>query len=343
MNYVKSSDTRRQPSSGIRVGLVTGALLLTILTLACIHVSIGARAVSPLTLFQAVFHFDPANFDHQLLVKLRFARLAGALLVGAALGVSGLLLQGLLHNPLGEPHILGLNAGAALAVTATSSVPFLSGGLSRPLVASAGAATLFILVLAVSSAGRSGPKMLKVTFCGIALSSLASSITSAILLFDEETLQSLRFWLAGDLAGVSYTAIAAALGPIAVGLLLAFFIGPRLNALALGDTVATALGVPIWTTRFVGLCATAILAGTAVSIAGPIGFVGLIVPAIARWSAGGDARIALPLAALLGAALLVAADIGARTLFTPYELATGIMTAMLGAPIFVAIASRALK
>ncbi|QXZ81862.1 iron ABC transporter permease [Rhizobium sp. L51/94] len=330
-----SSDTRRQPSSGIRVGLVTGALLLAILTLACIHISIGARAVSPLTLFQAVFHFDPANFDHQLLVKLRFARLAAALLVGAALGVSGLLLQGLLHNPLGEPHILGLNAGAALAVTATSSVPFLSGGLSRPLIASVGAATLFILVLAVSSAGRSGPTMLKVTFCGIALSSLASSITSAILLFDEETLQSLRFWLAGDLAGVSYGTIAAALGPIAVGLLLAFFIGPRLNALA--------LGVPIWTTRFVGLCATAILAGTAVSIAGPIGFVGLIVPAIARWSAGGDARIALPLAALLGAALLVAADIGARTLFTPYELATGIMTAMLGAPLFVAIASRALK
>lgn len=316
------------------------ALAAIIVVLASIHAGIGARPVAPATLLKAVFAFDSHNFEHQILVKLRLARLAAALLVGAALGVAGLLLQSLLRNPLGEPHILGLNAGASLAVVLTSSLPFLAGGLARPLVAALGAGLLFAAVIALSSAGRAGITMLKVTFCGIALSALASSLTSAILILDEETLQEMRLWLAGDLAGIGYDLIGAALAPILIGMLLSFIIAPRLNALALGDAAATGLGVPVKSTRLIGLAATVLLCGASVSVAGPIGFIGLMVPNAARQLSGGDLRFALPLSALGGAALLLAADIAARMLMSPHELATGIMTAIIGAPVFIFVASR---
>ena len=316
------------------------ALIVVIVVLASIHAGIGARPVRPATLLQAIFAYDASNFEHQILWKLRLARLAAALLVGAALGVAGLLLQSLLRNPLGEPHILGLNAGASLAAVTTSSLPFLAGGLARPLVAALGAGLLFALVLALASAGRSGMTMLKVTFCGIALSALASSLTSALLILDEETLQEMRLWLAGDLAGIGYDMIGAASAPIVAGMLLAFLIAPRLNALALGDAAATGLGVSVGSTRFIGLAATALLCGASVSVAGPIGFIGLIVPHAARWLSGGDLRVALPLSALTGSALLLSADIAARMLSSPHELATGIMTALIGAPIFIIAASR---
>ncbi|OCJ01835.1 heme ABC transporter [Agrobacterium sp. 13-626] len=336
---VSASSTPRR-ARPMRSLLALMALAAIILVLASIHAGIGARPVAPATLLNAVFAFDSHNFEHQILVKLRLARLAAALLVGAALGIAGLLLQSLLRNPLGEPHVLGLNAGASLAVVLTSSLPFLAGGLARPLVAALGAGLLFAAVLALSSAGRAGMTMLKVTFCGIALSALASSLTSAILILDEETLQEMRLWLAGDLAGIGYELIGAALAPILMGMLLAFLIAPRLNALALGDAAAAGLGVPVKSTRLIGLAATALLCGASVSVAGPIGFIGLMVPNAARQLSGGDLRFALPLAALSGAALLLAAAIAARMLMSPHELATGIMTAIIGAPVFIFAASR---
>ncbi|NTG50983.1 iron ABC transporter permease [Agrobacterium rhizogenes] len=339
---VSASSTPRR-ARAMRSLLALMALAAIILVLASIHAGIGARPVAPATLLNAVFAFDSHNFEHQILVKLRLARLAAALLVGAALGIAGLLLQSLLRNPLGEPHILGLNAGASLAVVLTSSLPFLAGGLARPLVAALGACLLFAAVLALSSAGRAGMTMLKVTFCGIALSALASSLTSAILILDEETLQEMRLWLAGDLAGIGYDLIGVALAPILMGMLLAFLIAPRLNALALGDAAATGLGVPVKSTRLIGLAATALLCGASVSVAGPIGFIGLMVPNAARQLSGGDLRFALPLAALSGAALLLAADIAARMLMSPHELATGIMTAIIGAPVFIIAASRCFR
>lgn len=167
---------------------------------------IGARFIAPQTVLQAFFHFEPQNFDHNVIIRLRLPRLAAALLTGASLGVAGALLQAVIRNPLGEPHILGLNAGAATAVVAASALG-LAFPVGRPLLASAGGAVLFLLILLLSSAGRSGLTPMKVTLCGVALSAFVSSITAAILILDEQTLLAMRTWLAGDLAGLDWATL----------------------------------------------------------------------------------------------------------------------------------------
>ncbi|MBE3469705.1 iron ABC transporter permease [Enterobacter cloacae complex sp. P15RS] len=306
------------------------------------HLGIGARVIAPRTVVEAFFHFDPRNFDHNVIVRLRLIRLCAAMVTGAALGVAGVLLQSAIRNPLGEPHILGLNAGAALAVVLTSALG-LSLPFGRPLIACAGAAVLFLLVLMFSSSGRTGLTPMKVTLCGVAMSAFASSITATVLILDEQTLLAMRTWLAGDLAGLNADAIRSAAGVAAVGFVLALWLSPAMNMLALGDSMAQGLGVSLLKTRLFALLAIALLCGAAVSIAGPIGFIGLVVPQLVRRLVSVDLRVMVPLSALCGALVLLLADIAARTLFTPYELATGVMTAMVGAPIFIFMASRMFK
>ena len=332
---------RRQ--SRPRLALVLLSLLL--LGGSLVHLGLGARWIAPQTVLQALLHYDPRNFDHRIIVDLRLVRLAAALLTGAALGVAGLLLQTVIRNPLGEPHILGLNAGASLAVVATSALGISLGGvaLARPLTAACGAALLFGGVMLLSSSGRGGVTPLRITLCGVALSAFASAVTAAILILDEQTLQAMRTWLAGDLAGVSLSTLQIASIPALAGVLLAALISPRLNILALGDRVASGLGVAVTRTRVLGVIAIALLCGAAVSVAGPVGFIGLVVPHATRRWAGQDIRSGLLLALPSGALLLLLADILARWLLAPQELATGVMTALVGAPIFIAIAVRFFK
>lgn len=306
------------------------------------HLGIGARFIAPQTVVQAFLHFDPRNFDHNVIVKLRLLRLFAALTTGAALGVAGVLLQSVIRNPLGEPHILGLNAGAALAVVLTSALG-LSLPFGRPLIAAAGAGALFLLVLMFSSAGRTGLTPMKVTLCGVALSAFASSITAAVLILDEQTLLAMRTWLAGDLAGLNGEIVRTASWVAGAGFALALWLSPSLNMLALGDRMAQGLGVSLLKTRLFALLAIALLCGAAVSIAGPIGFIGLVVPQLIRRLVSVDIRVMVPLSALCGALVLLIADLAARTLFTPYELATGVMTALVGAPVFIVMASRMFK
>jgi iron complex transport system permease protein len=280
-----------------------------------------------------------------VIVSLRLLRLVAALFTGGALGVAGALLQSVIRNPLGEPHILGVNAGAALAVVATTALGITVGdvAISRPLIAATGAAILFSLVMLLCSAGRAGFTPMKVTLCGVALSAFASSITAAILILDEQTLLSMRTWLAGDLAGLSWAQITPAAMAATAGFALAIGLAPALNMLALGDTLARGLGVSLTRIRLLSLFAIALLCGAAVAIAGPVGFVGLVVPHMVRRLAGSDLRVVIPLSALGGAALLLLADIAARTLLSPQELATGVMTALVGAPLFMLLAARFFK
>ncbi|EMP9724639.1 heme ABC transporter [Enterobacter cloacae] len=316
------------------------ALLLVMGAIA--HLGIGARVIAPQTVVQALLHFDPRNFDHNVIVRLRLIRLAAAMVTGAALGVAGVLLQSVIRNPLGEPHILGLNAGAALAVVLTSALGFILP-FGRPLIAAVGAAALFMLVLTFSSSGRTGLTPMKITLCGVAMSAFASSITATVLILDEQTLLAMRTWLAGDLAGLKAEIVRSASWVAAVGFALALWLSPSLNMLALGDRMAQGLGVSLLKTRLLALLAIALLCGAAVSIAGPIGFIGLVVPQLIRRLVSVDLRVMVPLSALCGALVLLLADIAARTLFTPYELATGIMTALVGAPLFILMASRMFK
>ena len=316
-------------------------LLLTLLLIAAslVHLGLGARWIAPQTVLQALLEYNPRNFDQRIIVDLRLVRLAAALLTGAALGVAGLLLQTVIRNPLGEPHILGLNAGASLAVVATSALGLSLGAFpaGRPLTAACGAALLFGGVMALASTGRGGATPLRITLCGVALSAFASAVTAAILILDEQTLLAMRTWLAGDLAGLNWSTLQTALVPALIGLGVALLIAPRLNVLALGD------GVNLVQTRLLGLLAIALLCGAAVAVAGPIGFVGLVVPHVVRRLVTEDIRLALPLAAPVGALVLVLADIAARTLVAPQELATGAMTALVGAPLFIFIAARFFK
>ncbi|MDH6631240.1 UNVERIFIED_ORG: iron complex transport system permease protein [Lelliottia amnigena] len=323
----------------MRTGLASALFLALLLMGAIVHLGLGARFIAPQTVVQAFLAFDPRNFDHNVIINLRLLRLAAALTTGAALGVAGVLLQAVIRNPLGEPHILGLNAGAALAVVLTSALG-LALPFGRPLIAAAGAALLFLLVLALSSAGRTGLTPMKVTLCGVALSAFASSITAAVLILDEQTLLAMRTWLAGDLAGLSWATTQNAAWVAAGGLALSIAISPSLNMLALGDRMAQGLGVSLIRTRILALIAIALLCGAAVSIAGPIGFIGLVVPQLIRRLVSVDLRVMVPLSACCGALVLLLADIAARTLFMPHELATGVMTALVGAPVFILIAAR---
>ncbi|WP_213706712.1 FecCD family ABC transporter permease [Klebsiella aerogenes] len=322
-------------------------LLLTLMLIAgsLIHLGLGARWIAPQTVLQALIEYDPRNFDHRIIVDLRLVRLAAALLTGAALGVAGVLLQTVIRNPLGEPHILGLNAGASLAVVATSALGLSVGDFpaARPLTAACGAALLFGGIMALASAGRGGATPLRITLCGVAISAFASAVTAAILILDEQTLLAMRTWLAGDLAGLNWATLQAALVPALSGMGLALLLAPRLNVLALGDKVALGLGVNLVQTRLLGLAAIALLCGAAVAVAGPIGFVGLVVPHVVRRLITQDIRLALPLAAPVGALVLVLADIAARTIVAPQELASGAMTALVGAPLFIFIAARFFK
>ena len=333
----------RQHAGRIGYAMVLLCLLLTGVSL--IHLGLGARWIAPQTVWQALFHYDPRNFDHRIIFELRLMRLLAALLTGAALGMAGMLLQTVIRNPLGEPHILGLNAGASLAVVATSALGIGAGGmaLERPLIAATGAGLLFGGVMLLASAGRGGATPLRITLCGVALSAFASAVTAAILILDEQTLMSIRTWLAGDLAGLNGAILRAAAVPVILGSAMALLIAPRLNVMALGDNVALGLGVNILRTRLLGLLSIALLCGASVAVAGPVGFVGLVVPHLVRHLITIDLRLALPLAAPVGALILVLADIAARLLVTPQELATGAMTALVGAPIFILIAARCFK
>jgi len=342
MSYSKPAMQEMAYGRALAAALI---MLLAMLLLILAHIGSGPRAIAPHVLNDLIFSYDARNFDQQVLLRLRLPRLLAALQAGACLGVAGLLLQTLLRNPLGEPHILGLNAGASLAVVAATVTPLglIATPALRPVLAATGAGISFSLVLLLASAGRQGLTPAKLVFCGIALSTLAGTLTSAILILNEETLQQMRFWLVGDTAGISMAAVAAALPAAIIALLLAFAVAPRLDLLALGDTTATTLGVPVRSTRLLALAAISLFCGAAIAVTGPIGFVGLVVPPLVSRLRTGRLLLAIPIAALGGAVLLIAADLAARLILAPKELPTGAMTGLVGAPVFLWLVRRVLK
>ena len=279
------------------------------------------------------------SVDAAAVVK-RIPRTLLALCVGAALGIAGTVMQGVTRNPLAEPTLLGITPGASLAVVA--GMAFL--GLSDPVVvvwvAIAGAAVVALFVYAVGSMGRGGPTALKLALAGAATSAACTSLVSAILLPRIDVMDSFRFWQIGGVGGASYDRIGLVAPFLVVGAAVCLCSARGLNSLALGDDVAAGLGQRVAATRLVAAAGSVVLAGAATAVAGPIGFVGLVVPHLCRLVIGLDHRWLLPAAAVTGAALLTFADVVGRLVARPSELDVGIVTALIGAPFFIWIVRR---
>jgi iron complex transport system permease protein len=290
--------------------------------------------------WDAIWHYDPSLNDHLIVRSLRVPRTVLGLAVGAALGLAGAVMQGVTRNPLADPGILGIEAGASLAVV-IGIYAFGIGSLAGYVwFAFAGAAAASVVVYTLGSMGRGGATPVKLALAGAALASLLGSFTSAILLTDLATLDQFRFWVVGSLAGRGGDIAVQVLPFLAVGTILALGSARSLNALALGDDVARSLGQRVHAARAVAALAVVILCGAAVAAAGPIAFVGLTIPHVARALCGPDYRWVLPWSMVLAPVLLLGADIIGRLVARPGELQVGIVTALVGAPFFIALVRR---
>jgi iron complex transport system permease protein len=320
------------------IGLVVGGALLGVVLLASL--AVGARPMAWSTAVEAVTSFDPADDDHLVVRELRMPRTVIGLLAGVALGLAGALMQGVTRNPLADPGLLGVNAGAALAVVIAINVFGVATLAGYVWFAFGGAGAAAVTVYLLGATGRDGATPVKLALAGAALTALLGSVTTAILLLDATTLDQFRFWAVGSLDGRGADIATQAAPFVVVGVLMAFVCGRMLNALALGDDVARSLGQRVGIARAVTAAAVVVLAGTATAAAGPIVFVGLTVPHVARALTGPDNRWVLAYAAVLAPILLVGADVIGRVVARPSEVQVGIVTALLGAPVFIALVRR---
>lgn len=332
----------RAPRVNLRA-TATGLGLLAALVVALFaSVLIGARPISVHTVLQALVDFDAGNGDHAV-VAARIPRTVAGLLIGASLGLAGAGMQGITRNPLADPGILGVNAGAALAVV--MGIHFFAVGTLQGyiLFAFLGAAGASVLVYAIASLGRDGATPLKLALAGAAMAAGLGSLTSAVLMIGQEALDRFRFWQVGTLGARDVPEMLGVL-PFLLAGGVAVLLGARLfNALALGEDSARGLGFRVGSGRALSAVGVVLLCGAATALAGPIGFVGLIVPHGIRALAGADYRWLLPLSMLAGPVLLLCADVVGRFIAPPAEIQVGVMTALLGAPLFLWLLRRGRK
>ncbi|MGJ7441812.1 FecCD family ABC transporter permease [Aquipuribacter sp. MA13-6] len=349
MDTTTTVTTRAAAPSRRRGGLLSSAparlvgLLVALVVLASLAVAslaVGAKPIPAADVVEAFRAFDGTVEDHLIVTSLRLPRTLVAIMVGTGLGLAGALMQGLTRNPLADPGILGVNAGAALAVVVGIFV-FGVGSLSGYVwFALAGAAVTSVAVYALGALGRDGATPIKLALAGAAVTAFLYSITSSILLLDVATLDEYRFWAVGSVAGRDMTVVAQVAPFLLVGTAMALCAGRSLNALALGDDVARSLGAGVGASRLFSALAVVLLVGGATAAAGPIGFVGLTVPHVARAIVGPDYRWVLAWSAVLAPSLLLAADVLGRVVARPGEVQVGILTALIGAPVFIALVRR---
>ncbi|SJN12477.1 ABC-type Fe3+-siderophore transport system, permease component [Leucobacter sp. 7(1)] len=331
-----------------RPGLVRGAgprigwlLLATVglLGVTVLSVIVGARDLPLATVWEAVISRQAIE-THYVVWDLRIPRTLVAIVVGASLGVAGALVQALTRNPLADPGILGVNSGAAFAVTVGVGVFGLSSVVSTIWFAFGGALIVTVAVYAIGAAGRGGADPMRLVLAGVALGAALSGATSALTLLDPSAFDKLRNWGAGSVVGRELTQVWPVLPFLAVGIVLALCMAQTLNAIALGEDLASALGANVLRTRIIVIIAVTLLAGGATAIAGPIGFIGLMVPHVARWITGPDQRWILAFTLVLAPILLLLADIAGRILMRPAEIPVGIVTAFIGAPVLIFLIRR---
>ena len=324
---------------GSRALLLPGLLLCTGLLLLCLmwSITLGAADISPDTVFAALFNSD-GSFNHMLIQTVRLPRVLAGALVGAGLAVAGAVMQGLTRNPLADSGILGINAGAAFAVVVAVNLigdPPLS---VYALFGFIGAGAAAAIVYTLGSMGRGGATPLRLTLAGVILTSFVTSLTTAILITDQETLDKIRFWTAGSLAGRDMALLSQTAPYILIGIAGAVLISRQITTLSLGEDVAIGLGQNTFRVKAAAAVIVVLLAGGSVALAGPIGFVGLVVPHVVRFIVGVDYRWVIPYSALVGGMLVTIADVAARIVIRPQELPVGVMMAIFGAPFFIGLA-----
>ena len=314
----------------------------TVLAVAVLGVAIaaslffGSNNISPGQVWASLSNNGDTATD-TLVLQQRLPRTIVVVLVGAALGVAGALMQALTRNPLADPGILGINAGASIAVVAGVAFVGVQGINNYIFLAIAGALLASIMVYLLGGAGSSVPSPARLTLAGVAISMAISSLVQAIILSNANAFNEFRYWAAGSVEGRGWPVLEHIWVFIVLGLVFAFASAPSLNALSLGEEMGTALGVKVWRTRVLTFSAITILAGTATAAVGPLMFVGLAVPYAARGLFGHDNRAILAGSVVIGPVFLLAADVLARLVIMPQEVQTGLLSAVLGGPIFIAV------
>jgi iron complex transport system permease protein len=313
-------------------GLLLGILILCLSLIASI--TWGAANIAFGEIYQSFIAYDGST-NHLIIRTIRLPRSLIAILVGASLAVAGAIMQGLTRNPLASPGILGVNAGAAFAVVVGT---FFLGSVPLNVYtwfAFAGAAITAVTVYFLGLLGRGGITPFNLTIAGAALTAFISSITSGILIISQRTLEEIRFWLAGSVAGRDINLVVQVLPYICIGLILGLALSKQITILSLGEDTARSLGQSTAVIKILAAISIILLAGSSVAIAGPIGFVGLIVPHLVRFLVGIDYRWIMPYSAILGAIVVLIADTCGRLIIQPSELPVGLMMPIIGAPFFI--------
>lgn len=328
------------PSFSKRYFLLPG-LLVGVGILVCAFfwsITQGAAEIDRQVVYDAIVHYDDTNFSHLIIHIVRLPRVLSGIIVGASLAVAGALMQGLTRNPLADPGLLGISSGATFAVVMGVYLLDEMSLSNYALFAFFGSATAGAIVYGLASVGRSGATPLKLTLAGVILSTFISSFTAAILVTDQQTLDQIRFWMAGSLAGREMPLLEQTAPYMLAGLGMALLLARQITTISLGEDVAQGLGQnTVWVKILTAIIVT-LLAGGAVALAGPVGFVGLMVPHIARMIVGSDYRWIIPYSALMGACLVIVADGYARIVIRPQEIPVGVMLALMGTPFFIYLA-----
>ncbi|MFK4393147.1 iron ABC transporter [Bacillus sp. AFS026049] len=313
--------------------------ILLLLFLLCSSIVYGYTDTTWKMAIDAFTDFNGTN-EHIVIQSVRLPRALIASAIGASLAISGVLMQTLTKNPLASPDIFGVNAGAGLAVVTGVTVFGISNLQVFTWLSFLGAAIAAISIFMIGSMGRGGLTPMKLTLAGAAMTAMVASLTQGLLVSNEALLEQVLFWLAGSVSGRSLDNLVAVLPYLAAGWVLALITSGKMNVLSMGEDVAKGLGLNIAFLKLVLGLAIILLSGGSVAVAGPIGFIGIVVPHLTRSIVGIDHRWLIPFSGLFGAVLLIAADVISRYILMPREVPVGVMTAIIGTPFFIYIARK---
>jgi len=320
-------------------GVLTGLLLLIFLSY--FSLIYGVVDTSWQTALDAYTHFNGSN-EHIVIKEVRVPRVLNALAVGASLGLAGSLLQALTRNPIADTELFGLNAGAAFFVVCAVTFFSIHSLTQFTWIAFLGATVSGLVVYLLGSFGRDGLTPVKLTLAGAAITAMSASARHGMMILNEKALDEVLFWLAGSVGGRKIEYLAAVFPYMITAWIGAFLLARPIHTLMMGEDVAKGLGQRTLLVKLATGAVIVLLTGSAVAVAGPIGFVGLITPHLARYFVGFDTRWSLLYSAMLGSMILLLADIGARFIAMPAELPIGVMTAIVGVPFFIYVARKGL-